>query len=231
LFCISDFVRLPVVTHVILYLPFMKIFLMTLFIAISIITESYSQKKFSPPYNEITGEITQTKIVETGKNKDATFNLVRAFLAKKYPSYKDMVQVEDLNSGQIIFSGAEPIYKGRFDSFSFATTVDIKDGKYRCVIDNVKVREKGSAHYSTFSISHSMIKKYDKEIEDLEYLISTTKKKRELSSLNEDLAIKNSFRSDYIEAHHMMALRFDIIQLGMQDAVLPVKSIGKAADF
>jgi len=143
-------------------------------------------------YNSVTREISQEMTVITGRSKDKTFGLIRSFLAKEYKSYKQTTILEDMSLGQIVFPVTEPIRTGRFTSFKFTATIDIKDDKYRCTIDHIKVLEKGSLAYQTFDFGRAMTEN------------------------------NSSLQTEYLKTQEIMSFKFSTLQSGIRDAVVPI---------
>jgi hypothetical protein len=194
--------------------------LSTLFIvALNLFKPSFAQKS-GLPYDRFTGEITQTKSVQTGQSRDKAFSAARAWIRRTYPNYREVIRVEDAGLGRIVFQDQEPIVSESFKSFSYRVQVDIKDGFYNCTINNVKTRNAVSADYTSADADFSNIGMYGKHIDDIGREISITKSKKAKAKLYQQRRNIKSVLQDYHKSHYLMDLQFTMIQNGLREAVL-----------
>jgi hypothetical protein len=117
---------------------------------IFLILMSYPNTGFSQcaiPIIDGTSTVGLIKVVKTNKTKADAFRVVRTWILKKYPSYSSIIQIEDLEGGQISYKATAPILYGRFKSMRFNVTVDTKDYKYRCSIDGLELLSRSSESY------------------------------------------------------------------------------------
>lgn len=121
----------------------------TIILAVS--TNSWGQCAI--PLLSGTSTIGKESVVDTGKPKTDMFRSVRSWIVKKYPSYSKVIQVEDLPGGQIIYKATAEIPYGRFKSMIFTVTIDMKDNKYRSIIDGLGLMGKYSDSYVTANIN------------------------------------------------------------------------------
>ena len=204
----------------------MKRFLFsTIFIfSLHLITPGFAQKP-GLPYNRFTGEITQTKTVQTGQSRDKTFGAIKGWITRTYPNYREVVRAEDMSSGRFVLQDREPIISGQFKSFSYRVTLDVKDGYYTCTINNVKTLSSGSAAYTSADMDFSNMGMYGQDIDDISRQISITKNKKVLAKLYKKRHALKSLLSDYNKSHHKMDLQFSTIQNGILEAVSGTSSL------
>ncbi|SKB80265.1 DUF4468 domain-containing protein [Dyadobacter psychrophilus] len=200
------------------------LFSTTLIFSLHLFTPGFAQKP-GLPYNRFTGEITQTKTVQTGQSRDKTFSAIKGWITKTYPNYREVVRAEDMSSGHFIIQDREPIVSERFKSFSYRVTIDVKDGNYTCTINNVKTLSPGSATYMSADMDFSNMGMYGQDIDDTSRQISITKNKKVLAKLYKKRRVLKSFLLDYNKSHNKMCLQFNMIQNGILEAVSGVSSL------
>lgn len=171
-------------------------------------------------------ESSRERIVDTGKPKEVVFKLIRSWAAKKYPSYKDISQIEDIEGGQLVFKPVFLMPGIVFSSFRYTVTVDIKDNKYRSTIDGVEVLKKGSTVFYDLTYE-SEIENIEKELEDLNIKIANTKRKRDLDFLNYQHQQKKGQLSSLKNGLEIIRVELSIIQTEIKESVLPKNSIRK----
>ena len=192
--------------------------LSTILIVLFLLPRTGSAQKPGLPYNRFTGEITQTKSVETGQSREKTYNAVKTWITKKYPNHREVIKIDEAGWGRIVFQHHEPIPSQRFKSFSYRVTLDIKDGSYSCTINNVKTLIHGSTAYQSADADFSNMGTYGQDIDDIDREISITKNKKELEKLYEERRTLKSFLREYDKSHNVMDVHFTMIQNGIFDA-------------
>jgi hypothetical protein len=202
----------------------------TFFIGILLFPATGSAQKPGLPYNRFTGEITQTKFVETGQSREKTYNAVKSWITRKYPNHREVIKIDQAGWGKIVFQHHEPIASQRFKSFSYRVTLEIKDGNYTCTINNVKTLSPGSTVYSSADMDFSNMGTFGKDIDDIDREISITKDKKELAKLYEERRTLKSFLSDYDKSHNVMDNHFTMIQNGIFGAVTGSNSLADNGD-
>jgi hypothetical protein len=135
-------------------------------------------------YNKFSGEISQTRIVDMGREPTVAFRNVRTWLTQKYSNYWEIIKVSDQDRGKIVYHGSESVYTQGFEAFSYRVTVDIRDNKYSCTIDQVKTRQTGSKDFVSSDMDFSTIYTYKKRIADIDVAKTLRKSKAEQSRLN-----------------------------------------------
>jgi hypothetical protein len=171
-------------------------------------------------YNKFTGEITQTRIVDMGKDQLVAFRNVRAWLTQKYSNYWEIIKVSDLDRGKIVYHGSESVYTPGFDAFSYRVTVDIKDNQYSCTIDQVKTKQSGSKVYESSDMDFSTIHTYKRRIADIDVRKTLRKGKAEQTRLNRERWAKTSYLENLAKMHDIMAYQFERIQVEVRNAAL-----------
>lgn len=116
----------------------MKLFLLTLIV--SILTLQDGTKKSPFPFNEKTGKVEFTEIVEVGLSKDIIFSNAKTWclmstINSGNSKYKGEIEMEDYPSGRLLltFSYYNPSSSLTKKS-SFNIIIDCRDGKYRYTI-------------------------------------------------------------------------------------------------
>ncbi|MCF0050517.1 DUF4468 domain-containing protein [Dyadobacter sp. LJ53] len=194
------------------------LFSTTLIFSLLLVAPGFAQKS-GLPYNRFTGEITQTKTVQTGQSKDKTFNVIKSWISRTYPNYREVVMAEDISSGRFVIQDHEPIVSERFKFFSYRVTIDVKDGNYSCTINNVRTLSSGSSAYTSADMDFSNIGKYGQHIDDIGWQISITKNKKDLAKLYKKRRALKSHLADYNKSHCKMDQQFTFIQNGLLEAV------------
>ncbi|MCE7066946.1 DUF4468 domain-containing protein [Dyadobacter sp. CY326] len=186
--------------------------------------QSHAQKA-GLPYNRFTGEITQTKFVQTGQSREKSYNAIKAWIVKKYPNHRQLIRIDDAGSGQLVLQDTEPISSAKFKSFSYRVNIDIKDGNYTCTINTVKTLSPGADSYVTADQDFSNMGMYGQDIDDIDREISITKDKKELAKLFNERRVLTSFLRDYHKSHYVMDLHFTMIQNGIYQSVAGAGSL------
>lgn len=177
------------------------------------------------PYDRFTGEITQTNLVQTSLSKDKAYTLIKAWIYKTFPNYREVVKVEDMSWGRLVFQDREPVLSAHFKSFSYRVTIDIKDGSYTCTINNVKTLSDGAAVYTSADLDFSTMGMYGQDIDDIGREMSVTRNKKELAKLHKERSVLKSFLRDYHKSHCTMNAQFNMIQSGLRGAVFGTSSL------
>jgi hypothetical protein len=193
--------------------------LSTLLIVLLCFPEPASAQKAGLPYNRFTGEITQTKVVQTGQSKAKTCQALRSWIFKTYPNYREIMKVDDPGTGKIVYQDKEPIVSEKFKSFSYRVSIDVKDGLYSCTIDQVRTLGPGSTEFTSADMDFPTIGIFKKDLDDVERDISYTTNKRELAKLYKERRTLKSFLLDYHKSHQTMLSQFNMIQNGLRLAV------------
>lgn len=201
--------------------------LSTILIVLFLLPQSGHAQKPGLPYNRFTGEITQTKFVQTGQSREKTYNAVKTWITKKFPNHREVIKIDEAGWGRIVFQHHEPIPSQRFKSFSYRVTLDIKDGSYSCTINNVKTLSPGSTVYQSADVDFSNMGTYGQDIDDIDREISITKNKKDLEKLYEERRTLKSFLREYDKSHNVMDVHFTMIQNGIFDATTGGNSLAE----
>lgn len=135
-------------------------------------------------------EVTVTTIEEIQLSKAKLYSNAQEWIAKTFGDYKSVVQFEDPANGKIIVKGWSAINSKVVDRIWFTLTLEVKDKKYRCTIDNV-LQSIGGDKIVLLPVNCKMI---FARIDSLKSLVAVKKNKGEdvgelLSKINAGLGI------------------------------------------
>ena len=170
------------------------------------------------PYNRFTGEITQTKLVETGQSREKTYKAIRCWILKKYPNHREIIKIDEPGPGKIVLQDSDPIAAGRFKSITYKIHIDIKDGSYSCTINNVMTLTPGTNVYRSADQDFSRMGMYGKDIDDIDREISITRNKKQRAKLYQKRQFFKSLLADYDKSHVAMDIQFTRIQNSIFEA-------------
>ena len=89
-------------------------------------------------------------VYETKQAPGVVFNSAKKWVAKTFKEYKDVVQMEDINSHTLIFKGSirQKLYKTSKSSYYsilfYTATIECKEKKYRVKLEDFSIKEIGS---------------------------------------------------------------------------------------
>lgn len=89
-------------------------------------------------------------VYETEQAPDIVYNGAKKWVAKTFKEYKDVVQMEDINSQTIVFKGSirQKLYKtskcSYYSILFYTATIECKEKKYRIKLEDFSVKEIGS---------------------------------------------------------------------------------------
>jgi hypothetical protein len=88
------------------------------------------------------------KVYDVSLVKDVIFSRSMEFVAKKFKSAKDIIQLSDKENGNIICKGTVDIDKGMglICPYEFTMSIEVKDNRYRLTFDNYIFYFQGQAN-------------------------------------------------------------------------------------
>lgn len=148
-----------------------KIILLVALAAISAITFAQVEQKDLVFENNSYSQVFETTVTPATQYLNA-----KQWIAKTFGSYKAVVQFEDENAHKIILKGKviEP-YDGEVTettwfqdkvTYSFTMTIDIKNGKYRVKIEDVRATVETKATPKDNPMADPRISNYEMSLED-----------------------------------------------------------------
>jgi len=101
-----------------------------------LISTAFGQKETSKlPIDSLTGKIVYSEVmhVDSSATRQELFSKAREWFAKAYKSSKNVIQMEDKESGKIVGKALMQVYyKNRQDGYiNYTISIQVKDGRYK----------------------------------------------------------------------------------------------------
>lgn len=113
----------------------MKKITILLIAMLAICTSIYAQPKGASIFPHKDGVVVYEEIVQQEGSKDELYTKSRKLFTDMFNSAKHVIELEDREGGIIIGNGILDYKGGNID---FTLTLQLKDGRYKYIIDNIK---------------------------------------------------------------------------------------------
>jgi hypothetical protein len=140
-------------------------------------------QEYMLPVNAETGQVSYSSVQDVKNDKLALFKNAQTWVATTFGDYKSVVQFEDKEAGKLILKGQSPLKSILQDRIRFKVAIDVKDNKYRVVIDDLEAQTVGI----WTPVSNIMVADAQKKIDSLQTTVAGARgkqKKEILSDIN-----------------------------------------------
>ena len=108
-------------------------------------------------------------VAEVSLSKEQIYKRTLQWISKSFKSAKSVIEYQDMEEGKIIGNGATSFFYLGITEYPvlFTMAVDIKDGKYRVLFDNVRVRYPNTGEKEFTQAEYRYLKEVHQNFENM----------------------------------------------------------------
>ncbi|MDR6564682.1 MULTISPECIES: DUF4468 domain-containing protein [unclassified Arcicella] len=191
----------------------------TLLIALSLLISTYT-------FCQTPSSFDREEVVEVKNTKAKLYANAQTWIAKTFGDYKSVIQFEDKEQGRLIIKGLSRLDLDLYPDMKYVITVDVKEGKYRYAITDIKVgfgTNNIATSYDSADQIFERFKVVKNNLNKLTSLPTGDMSKKELKKHEEEI---NSLRNGY-ERNVIKSLK---VQQTLDDISNSLKTAMKSND-
>lgn len=165
---------------------------------------SFAQTGYLLPIDQESGKVIYRDTRDVSNKKEMLFKNAQSWITKSFGDYKSVIQFEDKDAGKLVIKGWAGVEHVLYSRIQFRVTIDVKDNKYRCVIEDIKQADKMSDDI-TMDVSNVMAQAMARKRDSLITEIKTVEKEKAKRDLEIQLKRANAWVSLNTQINDIMA--------------------------